>query len=61
MIDAAEFPLVANAVTAGEWDFDAAFEFGLEIIIAGLVGHSGSHRLRNGCEGHEGAVRATAQ
>ena len=36
-IDAAEFPLVANAVTAGDWDFDAAFEFGLDAIIRGLA------------------------
>ena len=36
-IGAAEFPLVANAVTAGDWDFDAAFEFGLESIISGLA------------------------
>ncbi|MGE3993376.1 TetR/AcrR family transcriptional regulator, partial [Pseudorhodoplanes sp.] len=32
-IDAAEFPLVVSAVTAGDWDFDAAFEFGLDTII----------------------------
>lgn len=36
-IHAAEFPLVVKAACAGVWDFDAAFEFGLETIIAGLA------------------------
>lgn len=37
IIDAAEFPLVVRATSAGVWDFDAAFAFGLETIIAGLA------------------------
>jgi AcrR family transcriptional regulator len=32
-----EFPLVSKAVSTGHWDFDAAFELGLEIIVEGLV------------------------
>jgi hypothetical protein len=28
---------VVKAASAGDWDFDAAFEFGLEIIIEGLA------------------------
>lgn len=44
-IDAAEFPLVANAVTTGDWDFDAAFEFGLDIVVSGIAERaSGSSR-----------------
>ena len=40
-----DFPLVARAVSASDWDFDAAFEFGLQIIIAGLAACSpGSSR-----------------
>lgn len=35
-----DFPLVARAVSGGDWDFDAAFEFGLQIIIAGLAARS---------------------
>ena len=32
-----DFPLVVKAASAGNWDFDAAFEFGLETIIDGLT------------------------
>lgn len=35
-----DFPLVLKAATAGEWDFDAAFEFGLDMIIEGLNTHA---------------------
>jgi TetR/AcrR family transcriptional regulator, tetracycline repressor protein len=36
-----DFPLVVEAAsTAAEWDFDAAFEFGLDIIIDGLAARS---------------------
>jgi TetR/AcrR family transcriptional regulator, tetracycline repressor protein len=37
VIDPSDFPLVVKAAaSAGDWDFDAAFELGLEIIIEGL-------------------------
>lgn len=40
-----DFPLVARAVSGGDWNFDAAFEFGLQTIIAGLAARStGSSR-----------------
>jgi len=39
-IDTTEFPLVVKATSAGVWDFDAAFEFGLETIMAGLAARS---------------------
>jgi hypothetical protein len=31
-----DFPLGVKAASAGNWDFDAAFELGLEIIIEAL-------------------------
>lgn len=37
MLDPQRFPLVAHAVSSADWDFDAAFEFGLETIIEGLA------------------------
>lgn len=36
VLDPERFPLV-NAVSGADWDFDAAFEFGLETIIEGLA------------------------
>lgn len=40
-----DFPLVARAESGGDWNFDAAFEFGLQTIIAGLAARStGSSR-----------------
>jgi TetR/AcrR family tetracycline transcriptional repressor len=44
VIDPGDFPLVVKAASAGDWDFDAAFELGLEIIIEGLK----SRALRSG-------------
>jgi TetR/AcrR family transcriptional regulator, tetracycline repressor protein len=41
-----EFPLVAKVVTGGAWDFDAAFERGLDIIIEGLAAR-GKRRRRS--------------
>jgi Tetracyclin repressor-like, C-terminal domain len=32
--------VVVGAASGGEWDFDAAFESGLDIIIDGLAAHS---------------------
>jgi TetR/AcrR family tetracycline transcriptional repressor len=43
-IAASEFPLVAKAVSAGAWDFDAAFERGLNVILEGLA--AGAKRSR---------------
>jgi TetR/AcrR family tetracycline transcriptional repressor len=47
-----DFPLVVEAVAAGEWDFDAAFEFGLDVIIDGLAARSNeglpSSKVRRG-------------
>ena len=37
---ASEFPLVAKAAFAGQWDFDVAFELGLKIIVEGLAAHA---------------------
>ncbi len=37
-----DFPLVVKTASAGVWDFDAAFEFGLEIIIEGLKTRAGA-------------------
>jgi TetR/AcrR family transcriptional regulator, tetracycline repressor protein len=37
MLPPDQFPLILEAVSDAEWDFDAAFEFGLEIIIEGLA------------------------
>jgi AcrR family transcriptional regulator len=36
-ISRADFPLVVEATSAGAWDFDAAFEFGLDVVIGGLA------------------------
>jgi TetR/AcrR family tetracycline transcriptional repressor len=44
VIDPGDFPLVVKAAPAGDWDFDGAFELGLEIIIEGLM----SRALRSG-------------
>jgi Tetracyclin repressor-like, C-terminal domain len=41
-----DFPLVVKATSAGDWDFDAAFEFGLEIIIEGLAARAAAGRRR---------------
>jgi TetR/AcrR family tetracycline transcriptional repressor len=35
-----DLPLVVEAASTGEWDFNAAFEFGLDTIIDGLAAHS---------------------
>jgi hypothetical protein len=48
-ISVAELPLVARAMSTGAWDFDASFEFGLDVVISGLEYHSNRssphHRL----------------
>lgn len=36
-IPAEDFPQIVEAASGREWDFDAAFEFGLEIFLDGLV------------------------
>jgi AcrR family transcriptional regulator len=45
-IVADEFPLVVKAASAGDWDFDAAFELGLDIIIDGLAARAGARAAR---------------
>jgi TetR/AcrR family transcriptional regulator, tetracycline repressor protein len=40
----ADFPLVAQAASIDEWDFDAAFELGLDVIIEGLAARAGATR-----------------
>lgn len=36
ILDPERFPYVAGAVSSADWDFDAAFAFGLETILDGL-------------------------
>jgi TetR/AcrR family tetracycline transcriptional repressor len=43
-----DFPLVVEAASTGEWDFNAAFEFGLDIIINGLPARSRRRKMRRG-------------
>jgi len=35
-IAATTFPAIVQAISQGDWDFDASFEFGLSVILAGL-------------------------
>jgi TetR/AcrR family transcriptional regulator, tetracycline repressor protein len=44
-ITAEQFPAVARATKPGGWDFDASFEFGLGVILAGLAA-SRPHKRR---------------
>jgi TetR/AcrR family transcriptional regulator, tetracycline repressor protein len=43
-IGESEFPLVAKVVAGGAWDFDAAFERGLDVIIEGLAARGKQRR-----------------
>jgi TetR/AcrR family transcriptional regulator, tetracycline repressor protein len=44
MILPSDFPLVVKAASAGDWDFDAAFELGIDIIIEGLAARARAMR-----------------
>lgn len=41
-LDPDSFPLVTDAISGLDWDFDAAFEFGLDTIIDGLSSRIGT-------------------
>jgi TetR/AcrR family tetracycline transcriptional repressor len=43
-----EFPLTLQAAPSQAWDFDAAFEFGLDVIIEGLAQRASSPAARRG-------------
>jgi TetR/AcrR family transcriptional regulator, tetracycline repressor protein len=48
VIRADDFPLVVKAAPREAWDFDAAFEAGLEIIITGLAARAGGTPAERG-------------
>jgi TetR/AcrR family transcriptional regulator, tetracycline repressor protein len=48
------FPLVVKAASPGDWDFDAAFELGLEIIIEGLAAYASARRSASAAAVHGG-------